>query len=224
MPAEEQAVFAKKLAGDKELQTKTNEIRLLLLGVREAILEKKLDAFHAALPPRQQEEPANVKVPAARWLLAAAILLALFAGTWLFITLPSVNNQVYTRYYKPDPGLISAMSTSDNYAFDRAMIDYKTGAYEPAIAAWKTLLQSNNGNDTLLYFLGSAYLAKTNTNSAIYYFKTLQNRQSGFSKDADWYLGLALLKKGKYTEAAAYIRRSEHPKKEAILNRLKDLK
>nr|WP_303626606.1 tetratricopeptide repeat protein [Ferruginibacter sp. HRS2-29] len=103
------------------------------------------------------------------------------------------------------------------------MVDYKTGKYSAAIDSWKKLLPLNPGNDTLNYFIGSAYLANKDGASAIGYFNdVLKTGRTAFSSEALWYKGLALIRLGKKDEAIEAISSSGHPQKAALLHKLKE--
>ncbi len=62
---------------------------------------------------------------------------------------------------------MSAMGIGDNYLFNKAMLDYKTGNYKKAIDEWSKLKTSMPQNDTLNYFLGAAQQADGNSAAAI---------------------------------------------------------
>jgi tetratricopeptide (TPR) repeat protein len=155
------------------------------------------------------------------WLAAASIVIIIGAVSMWYLASGNKNERLFAVYFHPDAGLISGMGVSDNYVFDRAMIDYKTGKYEQAIDAWKELLQSNAANDTLNYFIGAAYLALKDAKSAeIYLRKVTADTTSLFTNEANWYLGLALLKQNKPEEALPYIQRSTHKEKETLIPKL----
>lgn len=224
MPAEEYEAFSKKIVVDNELRDRVDAIKLLLLGVEEAALEEKLNTFHESLNEGKPIVLSAGKVGSIRsWLTIAAAVLITAIGVWLVTRNYNREERFFSAYYKPDPGLISAMSTTENYSFGRAMIDYKTGNYDAAIKAWENLLISKPANDTLNYFIGSAYLAENKTNKAIEYLTKVINAGNGyFLKDAYWYMGLALLKENKREQAISYIERSEHSQKEKLLQKLKE--
>lgn len=158
-----------------------------------------------------------------KWLAAASVIIIAALGALLYFNSSTSDSKLFSNYYKPDPGLIGTMSVSDNYLFDHAMIDYKTGEYAKAISTWESLLKTHPVNDTLNYFLGSAYLAINNSTKALGYFKIVTNQQeSYFYKDACWYMGLALLKDDKKKEAISFIEKSNHQNKEKLLLKLKD--
>jgi len=222
MPAEEQVAFEEKIAADQVLSEQVQETRLLLLAVQEVSLEADLRKFQKELPINGTNHIMQ-KRSSKQWLMAAAFIAVVAIGALLWLTMFNKNERLFSQYYKPDPGLITAMSTSDNYTFDRAMINYKTGNYDAALKAWETLLTNKPGNDTLNYFVGSSYLAKGNAEKAATYLAKVSTvSNSYFANDANWYIGMALLKQGKKAEAITYIQKAEHENKEALLKQLKE--
>lgn len=225
MSAEEEKNFLTRLSADSALKKNVDEMRLLFLGIQEDSLQERLDHFHKGLTgetKEQEKQPVKLFWMKKTWLAAASVLLIMTIGAWFIFFKPGKNDVLFSEYFKPDPGLISAMSTSANYTFDKAMIDYKTGNYNVAIKQWESLLVSNPGNDTLNYFLGAAHLALENSDQAIGYLqKVTATQNSAFTNDANWYLGLAHIKQGKKENAIPYIERSDHHRKAALLSRLK---
>ncbi len=115
------------------------------------------------------------------------------------------------------------MGVTDHYEFEKAMVDYKTGQYEEAIAAWNKLLLKNPGNDTLNYFIGSALMADKEFKQAkIYFDKVIEFPASVFIQNARWYKALILLKEGNKKEALELLKLTEHPKKEALIHKLQE--
>ncbi len=226
MPVEEKGAFTKRLATDPEFQNKFDTVRLLLVGVQEASLKSRMEAFHTDLHSstkntiRSSGKMASIK----RWLVAASIILIAALGSLFYLNQETREEKIFDTYYQPDPGLISAMSVTGNYLFDRAMIDYKTGKYDAALKTWENMLVSKPGNDTLNYFIGSAYLAKEMNELALTHFqKVITNPDSYFLDDAYWYIGLVLLKENKIREAILFIEKSEHQNKNPILLRLTEV-
>jgi tetratricopeptide (TPR) repeat protein len=225
MSAAEQDAFSKRLLADAGWQQKLETVKLLLIGVQEVELTKKLQDFHTDLSSSAKKHQVLGKTAVLKkWLIAASVIVIASFVSLYFLTGNTKGKQLFVDFYRPDPGLLSAMSTTENYLFDRAMVDYKTGDYLEAIEIWKDLLTSKPNNDTLNYFLGSAYLAKEKNEIAIIHFqKVLANENSYFQKDAFWYTGLALLKGKKITQAIPFIEKSEHHNKEALLKKLKEM-
>jgi len=217
MNAEEMVAFENRLVTDADFRAQFNEQKLIYEGINEAALKQKMDGYHGNL--RSKKPSRTIQLFSRKWLAAAAVLL--IAGCIWWLTLGNKAQRLYVRYYKPDPGLISIMGTSDNYDFDRAMVDYKTGNYEAAISIWKKQLQTKPANDTLKYFLGVALLGKQEAKQSIDYLqKVATQEKSFFHNDAQWYTGLAYLKLGRKTEAIEFIRKSGHPGSEEILVQL----
>ena len=154
--------------------------------------------------------------------LAASVFLFAVLSIWFFAIRKNRYEKIYAAYYKPDPGLITAMGASDNYVFNRAMLDYKTGNYKKAIDTWRRLKNNMPQNDTLTYFLGAAEQANGNSKAALILLKqTASYTTSTFYKDACWYTALALLKEGSAKEAIPYLEKSGRPESKELINKLK---
>lgn len=217
MPAEEENLFRQKIQADPTLKNQVEEVRLMLLGIEEASLQNKLKDFHRAVP-----QGVVRKINYGRWLAAASVIVLISVAAWWLVAPHSSDNKLFTEFFKPDPGMVSSMGATEDYNFDRAMIDYKTGNYTAAIKVWKELLQANPSGDTLNYFIGSAYLNIKQTDSAAAYLKKVAvNNKSAFNDDANWYMGLALILENKRAEAIPYINNSSHREKETLLFKLK---
>lgn len=215
MSTSEAEQFRIRMENDEWFRNRVKEMQLLAIGIQESALQGKIKSFHTEIPRTRV-----VRLSTYRWLAAAVILLV--ASTLvLFIAMPSENEKLFSTYFQPDPGLISKMAVSDNYAFDLAMIDYKTGKYEKAVTAWQELRKNDPANDTLSYFIGSAYLSLKKSGQAIPYFREVVSHQkSAFVNEANWYLGLSLIHAGKKQEAAGYIEKTTHRNKDQLLQKL----
>ena len=223
LSAEERQALAASLADDINLQEKVEQVKLMTMGIQEIALAERMQEFHASLP-LATTEPAKIRGISImkRWMVAASVLVVMSVGGWFVYKNLHQNQQLYADYFKPDPGLITAMSSTDNYVFDKAMVDYKTGNYSKSIATWKELQQNNPNSDTLNYFLGVASLAEDKSADAILYLqKVIPLKQSYFIKDAYWYIGLAMIKENRLTEALSFIHQSDHPDKEVLMEKLK---
>ena len=227
MDNEETMAFAKKLNSDLTLQQKLETVKLLVVGVQEVEMGKKLDQFHNELLPKTKNriQRRTKTFTLKKWLVAASVLVIAGLGSLLLLNLDSKGEKLFATYFHPEPGLISTMGTSDNYLFDRAMVDYKVGNYDAALKTWENLLKMKPGNDTLNYFIGSSWLMKEKQETAIFYFNNvISNKNSIFRNDALWYTGLALLKSNKKAEALVFIEKADHQNKEALLKELKNNK
>lgn len=210
----EERQLRERYATDSLWRNKADEARLLVVGIREAALEDKLPGFH-----RQVAAP----VRKTNWLRmgVAACIVGITTLGVLFFFSKSPGERLFSQFYKPDPGLPTLMGVSDSYEFENAMVSYKTGDYQKALYGWQGLRKSNPGNDTLAYFIGSAYLAQGRTDSALTNLNdVIAVPQSVFRSDAAWYLALAWLKQGNKTEAVKALQQSDHADKERLLEKL----
>ncbi len=223
MTDEETVDFEKKLSTDFALQHKLETVKLLSIGIQEAVLEKKLDEFHFGLLSIKKN---RIHMPSKsfakkNWLIAASVVLIVAMGSLFFLNNNTKQEKLFAAYFNPEQGLISEMGTSDNYLFDRAMVDYKVGDYGAALKTWENLLESKPENDTLNYFIASAYLIEGKEEFAIAHFKkVIKNENSAFINDAFWYTGLALLKLNKKMEALSFIEKAEHENKAELLKEI----
>lgn len=223
MTDEEKKSFEGELNLDPKLRANVKDIKALLQEVERASLKESLDEYHSELKstsviPLLPERQFKWKPLA----IAASVLLLLAVSFWVFVGSSTQNEKLFMAYYVPDPGMVTAMGLQTNYEFDRGMVDYKTGDYQAAITRWEKLLAEKPDNDTLNYFLGSAFLAVGNPDQAKSYLeKTILMESSIFQKEASWYLGLSLLKSGNNTEAIKYLQKSGREEAAEIISKLK---
>lgn len=220
MTNEEHQVFEKELTTNGQLYNYVQETRLLILGIKENGLRNNIDSWHKVFANNKPAKKVNLSLP--RWLAAAAIITVIGLGAWFVFFNKNQHERLFAQFYKPDTGLVTAMSTTDQYEFDRAMLNYKTGNYDKALQAWQTLLLSKPGSDTLHYFIASSYLATGNEAKALASFKKVEeNSNSYFLKDTYWYIGLLLVKEGREAEAKSYLQKSNHWQKDKLIESLK---
>lgn len=188
MSAEEHERFAAAMAADPALSELVDEVRESVLAVRAGAMRQHLDRIH-------QKQVAPPKNRRSVWLaLAAGIVLLIAAGIW-WMARPDFNERLFAEYATTDPGLPVPMSTTDQYAFYDAMVDYKSEAYQMAIDKWEPLLAANPSNDTLTYYIGAAYFNLGQYPRAIEYYDDIDAR-STFHSRSRWYLALSYLQTG----------------------------
>jgi tetratricopeptide (TPR) repeat protein len=224
MTEEEKLSFESELKIDQNLRARYEDIKVLLQEVELASMKDSMEEFHSELKSSSPVVPVNFKKPFV-WkpIAVAASLLFLLAITfWVFLGNTSENEKLFTAYYQPDPGMVTAMGTNSNYEFDRGMVDYKTGDYQAAISRWEKLLVQKPDNDTLNYFLGSALLAIGDDKQALPFLQKILEMETGiFQKEASWYLGLSLVKSGNNTEAIKYLQKSGKDEAAELVEKLK---
>ncbi len=222
MSKEERIEFETKLQQDTTFKSQVEDIKLLLFGIESQSLKEKLNEFHGELPIQMETEDPSSKVRFLhfRKIAAAAIIIIASASFWFFSG--SSNERLYNSYFSPDPGLPTTMSSSNNYDFFDAMVNYKQGDYQKAIDKWETLQQKEPKNDTVNYFLGVANLAENKTDEAIVFLKeTASKQESVFNDDANYYLGLAYLKNDDKENAIKFLKLSTNENSKKLLEKLK---
>ena len=217
-------IFEKRLKKENGFKSKVNDIKTILTGLEAQALKEQLDVFHKDMV---QTSNANVstetKVRHLHWKkIAVAAALIIAAGSFWFIS-GNTNERLYAKYFTPDPGLPTTMSSTRDYDFNRAMVSYKQGNYEDAINAWKNQLATKVKNDTLNYFIGSALLADKKDKEAIKYLNIVTNiSESLFNNEAYYYLGLAYLKGNNIELAKKNFTKSTIDDSKALLSELAD--
>lgn len=183
---------------DPEFRIQVEDIKTMLLGIEAQSLKEQLDNFHDDIPNSTIKKPNNNKIRFLNYskIAAAAAIIIAVGSIWFFSSSP--NEKLYAKYFKPDPGLPTTMSSTDNFDFYDAMVNYKHGDYEIAIDKWQTLVEKKPKNDTINYFLGVAHLANKNIEDAIPFLEKTVQSQNAFPliNDAHYYLGLAYLNGG----------------------------
>lgn len=221
MTSNEVTAFEKKLQNDPTFKTQFEDIKTLLLGIETQVLKEKLDSFHEDLSSKKPKTgTVKPSFPLKKFAVAAVVIITI-GGFWFFNSSPT--EKLYAKYFSPDPGLPTTMSETANYEFYNAMVKYKQGDYNTAISKWEELLKSKPQNDTLNYFIGVAYLANKNEETAIKHLNLVtQNPNDNFKNDAYYYLGLAYLKNNNVELAKKNLNFSTIDGSKKILNELRD--
>jgi tetratricopeptide (TPR) repeat protein len=214
LDADARVAFEKELLQNSDLRQKTSEVRLLLLGIQEVELKAKFPEFHQGM----SRTGASLALKTSRGnnfsrlAIAASILLFLCLGAWGIWFRQPFHEKLFNHYFLPDPGLATVMSQSPSYDFEKAMVEYKNGQYQAALKKWTALLGQKPGNDTLIYFIGSAQMAMGKYEEAMKNLEGVANNtSSAFSRDADWYLGLYYLRVNDKQKALDYLNKSGYP-------------
>ncbi len=221
---EQLQAFEQRLQTESDLLAKVEKVKLSLLTVEEAGLREDLETFHTRLKTKPVVSiPKHKKNNLTKWLAIAAVFIAIAITTILYLQQPNEHEKIYSSFYKPDPGLSTTMSQTDDYEFEKAMVEYKTGNYEVALASWQNLLRQNPQSDTLNYFIGSALLADKKIEQALPFFDmVLKKEKSTFLPEAEWYKALALLHSGKKQEAILLLKKGTYSKNTNLLRKLEE--
>ena len=181
----------------------------------------ELEKIHEEIVNQKPTKSASLS----RWILAIAASLILILVSWWGIqsVFQSPNEKLFAAYYQTDPGLITAMSGSDSYEFDRGMVDYKEGKYKEALARWNLLLEEEFADDTLIYFVAMANLELGNYDLSQKLLKQVADENaSEFKEDASWYLALIYLKNGELDPAKLMLSNLDRPEAQALLKEIQN--
>ncbi|WCO01076.1 tetratricopeptide repeat protein [Psychroserpens ponticola] len=218
MTSDELKTFEHKLESDSEFKVQVEDIKTLLFGIESQSLKEKLNSFHEDI---HKDKTHNIRYLQFRKIAAAAVIILSIGSFWFFNQ--NSNDKLYANYFYPDPGLPTTMSSTNNYKFYEAMVNYKQGDYQTAISKWELLQHSKPNNDTLNYFIGVAHLADKNEQSAISFLEEVtKNSNFPLANDAYYYLGLAYLKTGNIDIARRNLLNSNSDKSKALLSELND--
>lgn len=231
VPAAERMAFEHRLDNEPEWRAKVEEVRLLVLGVQEAILADDLGKWQVDLASTANNAPeagiATDRRPVPlyrRWWVAASLILLAAAATWAIWPKADTPARLYAAFYQPDIGLPVEMSAADEsrYRFYDGMISYKEGNYADALAKWSESRASAPASDTLAYYRAMAHMGLGNILAAKPLLETVAERsQTVFHADAAWYLALCSLHLGDADQAIGYLRQIPNDDRaRELLNRL----
>jgi len=199
MSADHRVRFEQEVANDPTLRAEVELQRENTLAIEMGGVERMLKQLAT--------EEKNKEGRAAGWptyvKYAAVLAVVLTAGLW-FALRPSANERLFAEHFTADPGLPVAMSATDDPAFADAMVSYKECKYAEARAKWAPLLQQEPMNDTLRYYIASAWLAEGDVPAAIPMLEALaMEPASVFQTRANWFLLLAYVHTGEFAKAKA---------------------
>lgn len=201
MGADDRAAFEQRMAGDPALR---DEVEL----ERENILAVELGGVARLMNQVGREQRADEQHTGRgngwkHFLKYAAVLAAIIVGALWFLR-PPAHERLFAAYFTADAGLPVVMGSTDDPAFQDAMVAFKLGDYEEARDKWSTMAASDPGNDTLRYYLASATLAMGDAAGAMPLFEDVSSDpESVFRQRAQWYLFLAYVKSGNVDRARA---------------------
>lgn len=230
MTASEMQNVELRMAQDKTFADEVAQQRALIKAVQEKnTLKKKIHGFHTQMEKastinKQADQP-KINFRWQKLAIAASLVLGISALSFWFLNKAPQHEQLFKQYFEPDPGLPTLMGekNDENFAFLRAMVDYKQANYALAIEKWETQHVEKNENDTLIYYLGVAHLTNGNTVAAIDFLKKeILLESKVFADEAYYYLGFAFLKQGDVATAKEYFAKSKLEKSKNLIPKLKN--
>lgn len=177
------------IEGIAELPDK-DQIRPIIHSLRECIHQ------------RIQESPVKQRHWRIYYRVAAVLLIAVSVLLYLFSQKPQ-HEILFTKYFKPYPNIISIMrGENSEVRLKQALVEYEFGNYQEAIPIFEQVTKSEPENATAQFYLGIAQLCLNQTDQAIVQFqRVIMIGENPFVEPAQWYLGLAALKKRDLNQA-----------------------
>jgi hypothetical protein len=197
MSVSERAAFEVRMASDPalraELELERENIQAVELGGITRMLKALSDEG-------RRQAPTNEKSWGRYMSYAASVAVLLSVAIWWFAR-PPLPERLFVEHFTPEPGLPVTMGATDDPAFSDAMVYYKEGRYAEAYARWSPLLKLEPTNDTLLFYTASAAMADGDVAIAKPSMSIVAASNSVFQSKARWYLFLAHVQQGEWTEA-----------------------
>lgn len=190
---EEQAAFEGEMAQDEALREAVEEQRGLIEGIQLDNARRLLDEV---MTPESRSVIRPLWQRATPYLAVTASVLLLITGWYLLR--PPQHERLYAAHFEAAPGLPTTLGLSDDPTFAEGMIAYKQQQYEQALLRWQPLLARDQASDTLQFYLGVAQLGRGAPKEAEPWLQTVvEQPDSPYQPDAQWYLALAYLRQGK---------------------------
>ena len=210
LSAEERAAVEARLQREPELTAELRRRQDLqrAIGASDAAdMKAELQALEgelsgAATPVVPLRAPARHRLRI--WLAAAAVLLLLGAGLWLYSQFQTATTpaELYATYYAPYPNALAPVvrGNEDLSPRERAMAAYEGGDYPSAAAQLAALPDATL--DTQFY-QAISLLESERTGEAIQLLERLSTARFAYQPQAQWYLALANLRAERVAEARA---------------------
>jgi TolA-binding protein len=141
------------------------------------------------------------KKPAGKMFIRYALLAAAIITGTIFVVrtlLPSSDpGELFKNYYKPFMAVSEVTRGSEaSGQFAAGIESYRNGRYGEAYSAFSDVLQNDQSSVTVNFFLGITGIATGDYEKAAEKLKVVTTAGGEYSKEAEWYLGLALLISG----------------------------
>ena len=222
MTSQELKDFNQLLELDNDFKLKVEDVKTMLTANESQPLKEQLNEFNKGIPKAIEKNSSERKVKFLNFSKIAAPIAVIIAIASIWFFSSPQNENLYSKYFRADPGLPTTTHSTDNFDFYEAMEKYNHGDYEIAIAKWRVLQEKKTDNDTLNYFLGVALLANKNVSDAIPFLeRTVQSKDSfPLIINAHYYLGLAYLKAGNTELTIKHLSYSETEAAKIIISKL----
>lgn len=217
MKGDELSSFEKEIKENKEL---AEDVKLHI-DIEKFLRNKELFEFREMIDEVHQEVIGDVneinekrwvlKILYSRWQYAAAVLLLLISiSAVLFFTLrPSLNERLYSQYFKSYNKTNYYRSANESSATDLtiALNEYSNQNYEKSWILLKEI-SDRDKTDAAFFFRGMSAMETNKLDDAILSLKKVMSNDSSLYIDqATWYLALCYLKNDDRVNARIYLKK-----------------
>jgi tetratricopeptide (TPR) repeat protein len=126
-----------------------------------------------------------------KYSIAAVVLVLVAVGSYLLFQPPSAE-KLFRENFEPYPNILAMKSEVKN-DLSTALLYYELKDWDSAILLFQNVLKNEQTNSGAMFYLGNAYLAKGDSDKAIYWLRKTYDVESGLSDQINWYLALAYL-------------------------------
>lgn len=165
------------------------------------------DESEVILRLNSQSDSIRKTIPFSHYLYkysAAAILLVLVAVASFFLSQPPSTGDLFQKHFEPYPNILAMKSDLKN-DLSKALLYYELKDWDSAILLFQNVLINDQTNSSAMFYLGNTYLAKGNSDQAIYWLGKASANDSKFNDQVNWYLALAYLAEGDRSNARNYL-------------------
>ena len=155
--------------------------------------------------------------------VAAVLFIAVSVLFYLFSQKPQ-HEILFAKYFTPYPNTIPiTRGESAEITLKRGLAEYEFENYDQAVMMLEDVIKSEPANAAAHFYLGISLFCLNRSDQAIRNFQALlQMDNNEFSGQAQWYLGLAHLRKGELDQAKLILQnlQSEQPHNEQQVKEL----
>ena len=228
MSVREQMEFENLLRNDPELM----KAFLFRKNLNEAITENDVMDLRDNLNSITSEESLFKHSKKIRiYSAVAAVAAVLIAVSIIFFSNDPFNKEdLYDQYYSKYPSIVNARSFVDSEEekiFLQSFESYENGEFEKAIRQMRQLLQKDESNNLLLFYLAISELEQGQlTDSEKHLKQLIANSNHIFLEQAHWYLALNYLKQNKTEDSKIVLnliinqKFSMHQEAESLLRKI----
>ena len=127
------------------------------------------------------------------YIAAAAVILGIVIGTYLFTQNPSPN-QLANQYIKNNLTNLGVTMSSRQDSMQTGLSLYNEGKFSEALQQFEAIIKGDNTNFTAKEYAGLASLQMNDFNKALNYFKEVEQQQL-YANRGKFYHALTLLKR-----------------------------